>query len=261
MRKPFPAWLKAGSYFLILILAQLVASRVLLLDSMWYYFSIALVLSFLFLLSEGNSLKSLGFVPENTVDVKLFFGGMGLGSLALLITAVITIGLNDARIIFNGRVEPVFLAILIFIHLFSAFAQEFTYRGYPFQRLLQAYGPWVAQVAVTLPFAIMHLKFQTTVTWQQSLMIWLTTGIGSILFGLCYIKTRKLLLSIGLHMGWNLAQALVPRSPAEGKTLLFTLVQNQEHYRPFNVLGPYIGIALLLIVIINFCSFNADKQK
>lgn len=261
MFRPVPAWLKVGSYFLILIIAQLIASRVLLLDSMWFYFGIALALSYAFVRSEGHSLKNLGLVPENASDVKHLFGGLGLGLLALLISAGITIGLNGARLVFTGRVDPVFLAILILINLFSAFAQELTYRGYPFQRLLKTYGPWVAQAAVTLPFAIMHLKFQTAVTWQQFLMTWLTTGLGSILYGLCYIKSGKLSLSIGLHLGWNLAQALVPRSPAESKTLLFTLVQDQERYQPLNVLWPYIGISLLLMLIINFLPFAAPRQK
>lgn len=254
-----PAWLKVSVYFLILISAAWLASRVLILDSIFFYFSIALLLSFLLLQSEGRSLLSLGIKPKGWADWRLFFGGFGLGLIALLASAAMSIWLNAGRLEFTGRVDAVFLLILIFIHLLSSFAQEFTYRGYPFQRLLRSYGPWVAQLAITLPFAIMHLKLNTSFTAEQFLMTWLTTGMGSILYGLCYLKTGKLILSIGLHMGWNLAQALVPRAPQESKTVLFHLVQDSGLYQPLNVLWPYLGVTLLLMVFVWWYPSGSEK--
>ncbi|TWF39585.1 hypothetical protein FHW36_10522 [Chitinophaga polysaccharea] len=245
-----PVWLRVSVYFTIIIVAAYIAVVVPALDSISFYFGIALLLSFLFLKAEGKPLTSLGFVPACATDWKNFFRGLLIGLLALLTSAGLTIWLNSGRLVFTGRADPIYLLILIFIHLWSSFAQEFTYRGYPFQRLLKSYGLWVGQLAITLPFAIMHLKLNTSITWQQFLMTWLTTGLGSLLYGLCYLKTGKLVLSIGLHMGWNLAQALVPRSPGENKTMLFTLVQNARDYHPLNVLLPYIGVTAILMLFI-----------
>ncbi|MBK0379217.1 CPBP family intramembrane glutamic endopeptidase [Mucilaginibacter segetis] len=246
----FSAWQKVTGYFLVIIGAAWLASRILVLDSIFFYFGIALLLSYLLLRSEGRTLLSLGIKPEGRRDWQDFFWGIVIGIMALLISAGVTIWLNGSRLEFTGRIDPVFLLILILIHLWSSFAQEFTYRGYPFQRLLRAYGPWVAQLVITLPFAVMHLKLNTTITIEQFLMTWLTTGLGSILYGLCYLKTGKLILPIGLHMGWNLAQALVPRSPEENKTMLFQLIQPGGHYQPLNVLWPYLGVTLLLMSLI-----------
>lgn len=251
-----PAWLKVTGYFGVIVSAAWLASRIPVLDSIFFYFGIALLLSYLLLRSEGRSLLSLGITPKGSLDWRHFLGGLVLGMLALLASAGLTIWLNGSRLEFTGRIDPVFLFLLILIHLWSSFAQEFTYRGYPFQRLLQSYGPWVAQLAITLPFAIMHLKLNTSISWEQFGMTWLTTGVGSILYGLCYLKTGKLILSIGLHMGWNLAQALVPRSPEESQTMLFHLVQDHGEYSPANVLWPYLGITLLLMVIIWWFPFR-----
>ncbi|QHS56469.1 CPBP family intramembrane metalloprotease [Mucilaginibacter sp. 14171R-50] len=245
-----PVWLRVSVYFIVIIVAAYIAGVVPVLDSIFFYFGIALLLSFLFLKAEGKPLTSLGFVPASAVDWKNFFRGLAWGIIALLTSAALTIWLNGGRLVFNGHADPVFLLILVFIHLWSSFVQEFTYRGYPFQRLLKSYGPWVAQLAVTLPFAVMHLKLNAGITWQQFLMTWLTTGLGSLLYGLCYLKTGKLVLSIGLHMGWNLAQALVPRSPEESKTMLFTLVQDGGHYHPLHVLLPYIGVTAIMLFFI-----------
>lgn len=251
--KKIPAWAKVAIYFLVIIGAEYLASRVRVLDSMFYYFAIALMLSYLMLRAEHSSLLSLGFVPINATDRKNFFRGLGIGVIALLTSAGITIWLNNGRLEFTGHIDPVYLLILILINLWSAFAQEFAYRGYPFQRLLKSYGPWIAQLAITLPFSVMHMKLDMPFSLQQFLTLWLTTGLGSILYGLCYIKTGKLLLSTGLHLGWNLAQALVPRSPMESKTMLFNLVQNGQDYNSLNVLLPYIGVTLVTMAFI--CSW------
>jgi len=250
--KEIPAWIKVTGYFLVIISAQYVASRVSILDSMFYYFVIALAMSYLMLRAEHSSLFSLGFVPVNATDWKKYFSGLGIGVIALITSAGITIWLNNSRLEFTGHIDPVYLLILILINFWSAFAQEFAYRGYPFQRLLKSYGPWIAQLVITLPFAVMHMKLGMPFTAQQFLTLWLTTGLGSILYGLCYIKTGKLLLSTGLHLGWNLAQALMPRSPAESKTMLFNLVQKDQGYHSLNVLLPYIGVTLITMAFIGW---------
>ncbi|NOW94321.1 CPBP family intramembrane glutamic endopeptidase [Mucilaginibacter sp. SG564] len=255
-----PVWLRVGVYFTVIIIGAYIAGVVPVLDSIFFYFGIALLLSFLFLKAEGKPLTSLDFMPACATDGKNFFIGLLIGLLALLTSAGLTIWFNGSRLIFTGHADPVFLLILIFIHLWSSFAQEFTYRGYPFQRLLTWYGPWVAQLAVTLPFAVMHLKLNTAITGQQFFMTWLTTGMGSILYGLCYLRTGKLILSIGLHFGWNLAQALVPRSPEEGKTMLFTLIQDGRHYHPLHVLLPYLGITAIMMFFI-WKSSTLQKTK
>lgn len=257
----FSAWLKVACYFLIIIAAAWLASKIAVLDSIFFYFGIALLLSYLMLRAEGKSLLSLGFKPENRLDLKHFFVGLLVGIVALLISGGITIWLNGSRLEFTSHIDPFFLIMLLLIHLWSSFAQEFTYRGYPFQQLLKAYGPWVAQLAITLPFAVMHLKLNTPISWQQFLMTWLTTGIGSILYGICYLKTGKLLLSIGLHLGWNLAQALVPRSPQESKTMLFTLTQDERLYHPANVLLPYLGVSILLMLIISKMKISRTEYQ
>lgn len=245
-----PVWLRVSAYFTVILVAAYIAVLVPALDGIFFYFGIALLLSFMLLSAEGKPLKSLGFLPVGATDWKNFFRGLAFGIIALLASAGITIWLNGDRLEFNGNTDPVLLLILILINLWSSFAQEFTYRGYPFQRLLKSYGPWVAQLVITLPFAVMHLKLNTGITWQQFFMTWLTTGLGSLLYGLCYLKTGKLVLSIGLHMGWNLAQALIPRSIEENKTMLFTLVQDSRHYHPLQVLLPYIAVTVIMMLFI-----------
>jgi len=254
-------WLKVFAYFLIIISAAYIATLVPYLDSIFYYFIIAFLVTYLLLRTEGKSMGSLGFIPVRSIDWKHFFAGTLGGIIALLLTAGITIWLNKGELKFTGHVDPVYIIVLILVNLWSSFAQEFTYRGYPFQVLLKTFGPWVAQLFITIPFALMHLKLNAPVTLNQFLMTWLTTGLGSVLYGLSYIKTGKLLLSIGLHMGWNIAQALVPRSPEQSRAVLFELYQQSSTYHALNVLLPYVCITLLMIAIISLLTLRPSLKK
>lgn len=257
-----PVWLRVSGYFIVIISAARLAGILPVLDSIFMYFGVALVLSYLLLKADRRPLSSLGFIPVGKTDWMDFVMGLALGVTALLVSAGLTIWLNGSCLVATGRIDPIFISILILTHLFSSFVQEFTYRGYPFQRLHESYGPGVAQFAVTLPFAIMHLKFDGTLSWQQFLMTWLTTGLGSMLYGLCYLKSGKLILSIAVHFGWNLAQSLVPRSPEKNKTMLFTLLQDPNQYQMINVLLPYIIVTLILMLFIwRSKAFKKVRQK
>ncbi len=77
-------------------------------------------------------------------------------------------------------------------------AEEILFRGYGFQILMAAAGPFAAIVPVGVLFALMHTG-NPNVLW---LGIVNTAGFG-ILFGYAYFRTRDLWLPIGLHFGWN----------------------------------------------------------
>lgn len=251
------AGVKVAFYFLVIILAAGLAGRVPALDSIIFYFSVAFLVSYLLLRTERRPITALGFVPKGSRDWSDFLHGMILGIIALVLTAGATIAWNGGRLKFTGHVDLILILILLLIHLWSAFAQEFTYRGYPFQTLLASYGPWIAQIAVTIPFALMHLKLNAPFTMNQFLMTWLTTGLGSLLYGFCCIRTRKLILPIGVHMGWNFAQALLPRSGSESSTMLFTLSEG-KNYHSLHVLLPYLGVTLALMIYI---AIRVDRRN
>ena len=246
----FPIWIKVLGYFIVIILATYITEFVPVLDNIFYYFGVAFILSWLMLRTEGNTLASLGFIPKGSIDWRNFLAGLGIGILMLILTAWITIWFSGNRLELSGHMDPAYLLILIAANFWSSFVQEFTYRGYPFQTMLSRYGAWPAQLSIIIPFGVMHLNLNTQISFEQIVVTVLTTGLGSVLYGLAYIKTKKLFLPIGLHMGWNLAQAIIPRAPQESKTRIFTLVQGNTAYNPWVILLPYIVITLIAILLI-----------
>ncbi|MBI2381660.1 MAG: CPBP family intramembrane metalloprotease [Gammaproteobacteria bacterium] len=96
----------------------------------------------------------------------------------------------------------------LYFFVFVALLEELLFRGFVFQRLVDGIGIWPAQLALALLFAAGH--------WDNPGMDGITTilasldiGLGAILYGLAYLRTRSLALPVGMHLGWNLTQGSI----------------------------------------------------
>ncbi|QKJ29075.1 CPBP family intramembrane metalloprotease [Mucilaginibacter mali] len=243
-----PAWLKVLIYFLALWGATLITGILPMFNDFAFFFLVSLALSWIFLTMENKSLLSLGFIPLNKKQVSYFFNGLGIGALMLLGCFALTVFLTKDTWLFNCKVAPMYLIMSFLICLWSAFVQEFVFRGYPFQTLLKRYSPWIVQLIIAIPFGLMHLMDHKMSSSDIAITM-LCTGIGSVLFGLAYIKTKSLMLPIGIHLGWNYLQLLIPRASGGGNSGLI-IINSQATYGVLNVVIPYIIVALLSILIL-----------
>lgn len=89
-----------------------------------------------------------------------------------------------------------------------ALAEELLFRGFLFQRLLDALGTWPAQLVLAGLFLLTHLS---NPGMDGSTRIWAGINIflASIMFGIAYLRTRSLALPIGLHFMANVTQGLI----------------------------------------------------
>jgi membrane protease YdiL (CAAX protease family) len=88
-----------------------------------------------------------------------------------------------------------FIAVLLAA---GASGEELFFRGYGFQVLLAAAGPWATVLPVGIVFALLH-GGNPNATWFGVVN---TAGFG-VLFGYAYLRSRDLWLPIGMHFGWN----------------------------------------------------------
>ena len=122
-------------------------------------------------------------------------GGMG-GATLVLVPPVI-----GGAAHFTSLAEPPSAGTLPFVMLAltaGSAAEEVLFRGYGFQVLMAAAGPFAAIIPVGVLFGLMHTA-NPNVLW---LGIVNTIGFG-ILFGYAFFRSRDLWLPMGLHFGWN----------------------------------------------------------
>jgi hypothetical protein len=111
------------------------------------------------------------------------------------------------------------VAVLLF---FGALLEELSFRGYPFQKLTEAFGAFWAVLFLSALFGAVHLwnpDAQGFVSWG----FFNTLAVG-LLFALARIRTGSLWFSVGLHFGWNFFQGAVFGLPVSGLRDFSTLV-------------------------------------
>ncbi len=87
------------------------------------------------------------------------------------------------------------LAALLFL---AAAYEEILYRGYAFQRLVDAVGARGAILIISALFGVAHLRNPSVTPLSTA-----NTVLAGILLSVAYLKTRALWLPIGLHWAWN----------------------------------------------------------
>jgi len=146
--------------------------------------------------------------------------GAGLVSLAVLSIAIfghITLEAHlNGTALLNG-------IVVFFLLLVGAMFEELIFRGYPFQRLLDAVGPISAILAMSAVFAAMHLENpHAGGFWSWG---FLNTILVGVLFSVAYIRSRTLWLPFGIHFGWNFALGMVYGLPVSGLHRFSVLVR------------------------------------
>lgn len=104
---------------------------------------------------------------------------------------------------------PLDLLILAIV----ALAQEVAFRGYAFQRLIEASNPFVATIVLSGLFALLLAGGP-----QSSAVGGLTAMFLGWLLSIAYLRTRALWVGWGIHFGWNASMAVLFGLPMSGFT-------------------------------------------
>ena len=163
------------------------------------FLSAALANSLAMRIWENRHLAGVGFQWTGATLRNLgwgLVGGAGSASLALC-PALLAGAARLAPAPQNDASLPGFAFITILL-VFGAAGEEMLFRGYGFQVLLRAFGPWTTILPVAAVFAALHGR-NPGVT---PLALANTAGFG-ILFGYAFLRSHDLWLPIGLHFGWN----------------------------------------------------------
>jgi membrane protease YdiL (CAAX protease family) len=118
------------------------------------------------------------------------------------------------------------LVVDLLILLLGALVEEIAFRGYPFQRLIDAVGPVSATLLMSPVFALIHLS---NPDWTPMSMV--VTIVAGWLLSIAYLRTRALWLPWGLHFGWNVSLGVIFGLPISGLTNFSPIIQS-------NTAGP-----------------------
>ena len=207
---------------------------------------------------EGRKLDEIGWRPMTTTNWKQLFAGTITGMTMLIAVAFILKWQTGFRWE-NAHMSLLKIVSAFIAVLASAYVQELAFRGYPFQLLLKKYGIWAAQIIIALLFGLMHIDGSKSATDVASTMF--TTGIGSLIFGLAYFKTKNLALPVGIHFGWNFLQVLLPRHPSMNGKGIVKIVDGSFDATKLNIWTWILPYALIMILVGIWIWYSNGKRK
>jgi len=111
----------------------------------------------------------------------------------------------------TGTHQFALLLLDLIVLAIAALLEEVAFRGYAFQRLIEAIGPTLATLMIAVLFGLRHLE-NPDATPASTLM----TVFAGWLLAIAYLRTRALWLSWGLHFAWNAAMGVLFGLPISG---------------------------------------------
>lgn len=178
----------------------------------------AILLRFL----DRRNFRTMGFWPYRGWLGELGIGlAAGLGMVSLVVAFAwladsvefVALGGSGEVLLFGALWNSVVL-------LPAATAEELMFRGYPFQRLVEAWGAAPAVGLLSVLFGLLHLGNPSPTVLSS-----VNTALMGILLALAYLKTNGLWLPIGLHFSWNYALGFLYALPVSGFQLTHKLWQ------------------------------------
>lgn len=136
--------------------------------------------------------------------LKQLLAGLTIGAALMVFPAII---LTASGLVHWQVNEFSFSTIIAGFTVFIAvaIAEELLFRGFIFQRLIESFGQWPAQLIIAGMFLLTHIN-NPGMAGNIKLIASVNIFVASVLFSLAFIKTRSLAMPIGIHFMANWVQ-------------------------------------------------------
>jgi len=139
----------------------------------------------------------LGWTPASRRNLALgILGGCGAGIIVLV--GPILFRAADLEPAPDSHFRWPSLLLVSIVLLFGSVGEEMLFRGYGFQVLVKAIGPFATILPMGVLFGLAHSQ-NLHFTW----LALLNTVLWGIVLGYAFIVSGDLWLPVGLHFGWN----------------------------------------------------------
>jgi membrane protease YdiL (CAAX protease family) len=197
---------------------------------------------------QRQPLRSMGLVRRAGWSREFGIGAaLGWGLMLVCVLPIAIFG--NLTVTFWHDSHQIFLLLLdLAILAVDALAVEIAFRGYPFQRLVEAIGPTMATVLMTVVYALTQLHNPSL----NSAGV-MTSILAGWLLSMGYLRTRALWLPWGLHFAWNASMGALFGLPISGITNFSPVIQSSTAgplWLTGGEYGPEGGLIAAIVLIV-----------
>lgn len=248
----------ASFLFPLIILAEKAAFEI----TMAHQAAMIAVVSIICQLFRGKAITELtgeiNFIWLKQLCTGISMGAALMGFPVLLLTAFGQVHWRVDELSFSTILSgfSIFLTVVI--------AEELLFRGFIFQRLIQAFGKLPAQFIIAFLFLLTHVN-NPGMIGTVKVMASVNIFVASIMFGISFIKTKSLAMPIGLHFMANFMQGTILGFGVSGskEPSLLTPIVNEL---PIWISGGEFGVeasigGLFFVTLLTIYLYYWDPSK
>lgn len=200
--------LRVGAYALLVVAGMVLFAQILVLvggylvsSAVGVFLAAAIANSLAMRIFERAHLADIGLM-WNPASVRNLLVGLagGTGAACAVLVVPLLVGVAEFQAVPDAEVHWRTLLFVIVVLLFGALGEEMLFRGYGFQVLLGALGPFATILPVAVVFGLAH-----TANLHITILGLVNTIGWGVLLGVAFLRSGDLWLPIGLHLGWNWA--------------------------------------------------------
>jgi membrane protease YdiL (CAAX protease family) len=191
-------------------------------------------------------LAAMGLGLDRTTLLGLWGTLLGAAMVAVCVVTIAAMGTLDFEIVTSRRALTRAL-LAVFLLAIAAMGEEVAFRGYPFQKLVEATGAVGAIVITSAFFGLVHAGNPNASGWAVT-----NTVLFGAMMAIAYVRTRSLWLPWGIHFGWNTALGLGFGLPLSGLRMFAIVIKGRANGPVWMTGGAYgiEGSALGTAVIV-----------
>ena len=188
-----------GNYFIFPIIIAFFGVPILVVATLGTFAAAAVANSIVLRIYERGQLADIGLEWTAASRRNLAVGVLGgLGAALVVLLLPLLIRIADLVPVPNEHFQWPSALFVSIVLLFGAVGEEMLFRGYMFQVLVKAIGPFATILPMSVLFGLAHSD-NLNFSW----LALLNTVLWGVVLGYAFLLSGDLWLPIGLHFGWN----------------------------------------------------------
>lgn len=194
-----------GNYFIFPIIIGLIGVPSFVVATLGTFGAAAVANAIALRIYERGQLADIGLGWTAASRRNLAVGILGgIGAALVVLVVPILLRIADLAPVPNDHFRWPSLVFVSIVLLFGAVGEEMLFRGYAFQVLVKAIGPFATILPMAVLFGLAHSD-NLNFSW----LALMNTILWGVVLGYAFIRSGDLWLPIGLHFGWNWTMPLL----------------------------------------------------
>lgn len=216
---------------------------------------VALAISWLLLfLIEKENILALGFLPI-AKRLKQFLIGFLITAILCAFVQYLEAYLKSSVWVLNENITGGIILKSFWYDVKSVLTEELIFRGALLYILIQNIGSRKSILISAIAFGIYHwFSYGVLGDVMAMILIFIGTGLMGYAWAWAFSKTKSIMLSFGLHLGWNFVYGTIFSKGPLGELVLIAQGGNElaEWTSLLNFISGLIIVPILLLIYVRF---------